>query len=87
MVVYHIRKVICRIPIGLHQHLIIQHAILEYHSPMHHISPLADPVLRYEHAYDSGFPPGESVSDLGGTQLAVAEAVVLGRLVLLTALL
>ena len=85
MIVNDISKVVGRVAIRLDQDLVIQHVIVENDFSMDHVFPLAD-ATGDEHADDMRLSAGNPLFDFGLTQVE-AEAIVLGRLMLLSALL
>ena len=85
MIVNDISKVVGRVAIRLDQDLVIQHVIVENDFSMDHVFPLAD-ATGDEHADDMRLFAGNPLFDFGLTQVE-AEAIVLGRLMLFSALL
>ena len=85
MIVHDISKVVGWVPIRLNQDLVIKHAIVENDFSMHHVFPLAD-TIRDEHTDDMRLSAGNPLFYFGFTQVE-AEAIVLGRLMLFSALL
>ena len=85
VIIYYIGKVIGGIAIRLNQDLIVEDIIIENDAAMHHVLPLAH-AMRYEHTDHSGFPACQAFFDLCFTEV-IAEPVIFGGLMLLSALL
>lgn len=85
MIVNDISKVVGGVAIRLNQDLVIEDIIVENDFPMHHVLPLAD-TTGDEHADHMRLSAGNPLFDFGLTQVE-AEAIVLGRLMLFSALL
>ena len=85
MIVNDISKVVGGVAIRLNQDLVIEDIIVENDFSMHHVLPLAD-TTGDEHADHMRLSAGNPLFDFGFTQVE-AEAIVLGRLMLFSALL
>ena len=85
MIIHDISKVVGGVPIRLNQDLVIENIIVENDFSMHQVFPLAD-TNGDEHADDMRLSAGNPFFDFGFTQVE-AEAIVLCRLMLFSALL
>ena len=85
MIIYYISKVVGRVAIGLHENLVINHIVVEYDFAMNKVLPLAHSV-RHEHPHYMLLSARQPLLDLRITQV-ITEAIVLRRLMLLSALL
>ena len=85
VIVHDIGKVVGGVPVRLNQDLVIEDIIVENDFSMHHVFPLAD-TAGHEHTDHVRLSAGNPLFDFGFTQ-AEAEAIVLGRLMLFSALL